>query len=577
MTCSNLAICVGPNLLSPPNEDLLPLEAMLEVTEKVKVLVEFLLENWRELFGEEASDLSCPAAEESPAPTERSRDLHLEEQSGPAGREDKEHQAEAFLEGSLSLLDVLKEAGGDTVLESETGEATPALPPTAPESAASSPGHPEEPASLAEDRREALIDAEPVLSADWRTFSTRSLERLVEGQAEADPKQGPPMVPSSNRGQLCHSPAGGSSRRRRRGLPWPFALRRSPDAAQASGQGGSGCSRALFGRPLAALCEDDRTLPQSIQELLAVLQQEGPATEGIFRRAASGTALRELREALDHGADVELASQPPLLLAVILKDFLRSIPSKLLGNNLYEDWMAAMQRSSKEEKMQELKAVAEKLPGANLLLLKRLLALLQHIGHNAATSRMTCSNLAICVGPNLLSPPNEDLLPLEAMLEVTEKVKVLVEFLLENWRELFGEEASDLSCPAAEESPAPTERSRAPLVPWPLFGHCLSGHDPFALQDKLKPADRASEGCRHLPFEEQSVPAGTADTEHQAEALPHTTPSLLGVLQEAGGDRVVESGTGEAPPALPPTTPESAADSLGHPEELRSLSEDRRC
>ena len=71
--------------------------------------------------------------------------------------------------------------------------------------------------------------------------------------------------------------------------------------------------------------------------------------------------------------------------------------------------------------------VAEKLPAANLLLLKRLLRLLQHIGHNAATSRMSCSNLAICIGPNLLSPPEEDLLPLEALLEVTEKVRCIEE------------------------------------------------------------------------------------------------------------------------------------------------------
>ena len=71
--------------------------------------------------------------------------------------------------------------------------------------------------------------------------------------------------------------------------------------------------------------------------------------------------------------------------------------------------------------------MAEKLPAANLLLLKHLLRLLQHIGHNAATSRMSCSNLAICIGPNLLSPPKEDLLPLEALLEVTEKVRCIEE------------------------------------------------------------------------------------------------------------------------------------------------------
>ena len=117
----------------------------------------------------------------------------------------------------------------------------------------------------------------------------------------------------------------------------------------------------------------------------------------------------------------------------------------------------------------------------------------------------------------------------------------------------------------------------APLVPWPLFGHCLSGHGRFALcKDELKPADRASirgrkreaeEGfgwvllelfftCKkslcctcscfaELPLEEQSVPAVRADSERQAEALLQAAPSLLGVLQAAGADVGLESETGE--------------------------------
>lgn len=121
-----------------------------------------------------------------------------------------------------------------------------------------------------------------------------------------------------------------------------------------------------------------------LQDLLDILYQQGPSTEGIFRIAASGTSLRELREALDSGADVDLGSQPVLLLAVILKvsasdlqledllsglecskahreplalqDFLRSIPSKLLVIDLYEDWMRAMEGTSREAKVEELKA-----------------------------------------------------------------------------------------------------------------------------------------------------------------------------------------------------------------------------
>ncbi|XP_074898268.1 uncharacterized protein LOC142037686 [Buteo buteo] len=408
-----------------------------------------------------------------------------------------------------------------------------------------------------------------------RTFSAGSLERMVEGQAEAGPKQGPPTVPPSSGGGLCHAPgwaargrtsppggrtsppggrtdvtsrrkdsfaAGGSSssrRRKRRGLPWPFARRRTPAAAQAPGQAGSGCSRALFGQPLAALCGEDGSLPRPIQELLAVLRREGPSTEGIFRRAAGGTELRELREALDRGARVDLGSQPALLLAAVLKDFLRSIPDKLLVNSLYEDWMQAMERTGKEEKLCELKAVAEKLPAANLLLLERLLSLLQHVGHNAATSRMTASNLAICLGPNLLSPPDEDLLPLQAMLEVTEKVNTLVEFMIENCGDIVGEEVAGRSPPSAGESPAPTD------------------------------------GATELPLEEQSGPAGRADQGHQAEAILHASPSL-DVLKGAGGDTVAESQTTEAPPALPAATLESTAEPLLRPQQLGSLSEERR-
>ena len=37
---------------------------------------------------------------------------------------------------------------------------------------------------------------------------------------------------------------------------------------------------------------------------------------------------------------------------------------------------------------------------------------------------------------------------------------MLVEFLVENCREVFGEETSDLCRPPAEESPAPMERCR---------------------------------------------------------------------------------------------------------------------
>ncbi|KAM9603749.1 uncharacterized protein ACIBXB_002884 [Morphnus guianensis] len=66
--------------------------------------------------------LSSPPVEELPAPMDRSTELPLEEQCGPAGEADVEHQAKAFLDAPPSLLILQKAAGADTVMGSETVE-----------------------------------------------------------------------------------------------------------------------------------------------------------------------------------------------------------------------------------------------------------------------------------------------------------------------------------------------------------------------------------------------------------------------------------------------------------------------
>ena len=66
--------------------------------------------------------------------------------------------------------------------------------------------------------------------------------------------------------------------------------------------------------------------------------------------------------------------------------------------------------------------VADSLPTANLLLLQRLLTVLCHISENVQTSKMDASNLAICVGPNMLSPGTDNVLTLAELKERNDKV-----------------------------------------------------------------------------------------------------------------------------------------------------------
>ncbi|XP_031957854.1 T-cell activation Rho GTPase-activating protein isoform X2 [Corvus moneduloides] len=294
-----------------------------------------------------------------------------------------------------------------------------------------------------------------------KTLNAGNMESLIECQTEDDTKKCPLSGPADTEDGLCLSNDG--TKKRKKVISQSFTLRRSLTKRNSSGQLDSGAKITLFGQPLALICGEDDTLPQPVQDLLAILYMKGPSTEGIFRKAANEKARKELKEDLNKGGNVDLKSKAVHLLAVVLKDFLRNIPSKLLSDDLYEKWMQALEKPNKQEKIEELKEVADKLPRPNLVLLKHLLSLLHHISQNAETNRMDSSNLAICIGPNMLSPGTDNALPLEVQKEMNDKVTVLVEFLINNCLEIFEEDIAFPACALAEESPEHTDSSTEQL------------------------------------------------------------------------------------------------------------------
>ncbi|KAM7061902.1 T-cell activation Rho GTPase-activating protein [Acridotheres tristis] len=294
-----------------------------------------------------------------------------------------------------------------------------------------------------------------------KTVNAGNMESLIECQTEADAKKCPLSTPADTEDGLCLSNDG--TKKRKKVISQSFTLRRSLTKRNSSGQLDLDAKITLFGHPLALICGEDDTLPQPIQDLLAILYMKGPSTEGIFRKAANEKARKELKEELNKGRNVDLKSKSAHLLAVVLKDFLRNIPSKLLSADLYEKWMQALEKPSKQEKIEELKEVADKLPRPNLVLLKLLLSLLHHISQNAETNRMDSSNLAICIGPNMLSPGTDNALPLEVQKEMNDKVTVLVEFLINNCLEIFEEDITFPACALAQDSAEHTDSSSEQL------------------------------------------------------------------------------------------------------------------
>ncbi|XP_034972118.2 rho GTPase-activating protein 20 [Zootoca vivipara] len=215
-------------------------------------------------------------------------------------------------------------------------------------------------------------------------------------------------------------------KRKRSTINWAFWRGAEPPPSPTSAQG------KLFGHPLP------EKLPKPILDMLSFLNQEGPFTEGIFRRSASAKSCRELKEKLDSGAEVNLLSESILVIASVLKDFLRNIPGSVFSSQLCDQWVSLMDEGNDEEKIKSIHRLMEQLPGANVMLLRYLFGVLHSIERQSEDNKMTAFNLAVCIGPSLLWLPAATNSWTEE--EFTMKASVLIEFMIQNGRRIFGDE-----------------------------------------------------------------------------------------------------------------------------------------
>ncbi|XP_069463993.1 T-cell activation Rho GTPase-activating protein isoform X4 [Ambystoma mexicanum] len=346
-----------------------------------------------------------------------------------------------------------------------------------------------------------------------KTLSPGNMEAF-ECHTEAEIRRFPFLGPHFGDDGICHLIE--SSKKRRKVLSWPFPLRRGSALTSESSDALDGVLKAtLFDQPLAIVCDED-SLPKPIMDILTILCLKGPFVEGIFRKNANEKARKELKEELNSGRAVDLESKPVHLLAVVFKDFLRSIPHMLLSSDLYPQWMEALEKQNMSEQIEDIKKVADKLPRPNLLLLRHLMCVLHHISQQARINKMDASNLAICIGPNLLNPDQKGSQPLEVQKLLNDKVKALVEFFIENCFDIFGDDLSLLLCTPGEDSLEQAVRTELSSTQQNDSAYDSTGPDAEGLCSPTN--QQAQQHCRCGHF-------GSA--ERMCQAHPHSGPSPI--------------------------------------------------
>lgn len=217
----------------------------------------------------------------------------------------------------------------------------------------------------------------------------------------------------------------------------------------------SSSENKVFGEPLLSHLQTcGKKIAVPIEECVSMLLRTGLREEGLFRLAAAASVMRKLKSCLDSGTvDQNEFSSDPHAVAGALKCYLRELPEPLLTFELYNDWFTAAGEKETDEKLKQLRTVLQKLPPENYNNLRYLVQFLSHLSEQRAVNKMTPSNIAIVLGPNLLWPLREGETSLLDMASASSvQVVTIIEPLIQYSQNLFPEE-TDFEIPELPESP----------------------------------------------------------------------------------------------------------------------------
>uniref|UniRef100_A0A8D3CKM6 SH3-domain binding protein 1 n=1 Tax=Scophthalmus maximus TaxID=52904 RepID=A0A8D3CKM6_SCOMX len=163
----------------------------------------------------------------------------------------------------------------------------------------------------------------------------------------------------------------------------------------------------VYGEPLLShLSQSNREIAAPIQECIHMLLRTGMGEEGLFRLAAAASVVKRLKTCLDQGnVDHSEFTMDPHAVAGALKCYLRELPEPLMTFELYNDWFKAAGYLT--EKLEQFRLLLKKLPPENYDNLRYLVQFLSLLSEQQAVNKMTPSNIAIVLGPNLLKPRAE--------------------------------------------------------------------------------------------------------------------------------------------------------------------------
>jgi len=194
----------------------------------------------------------------------------------------------------------------------------------------------------------------------------------------------------------------------------------------------------IFGGSLAnAVAHSKSVIPVVVFCCVRYLINSGLDTVGLLRVPGSNTQIQELRETFENKGNVEL--RDPLDVAGLLKLYLRLLDPPLIACRSFDSYLAVLGESSVPAKCTRLKELIDGLGTQEQDLLCYVIHFLTLVAARSDVNKMTASNCAIVMSPNLLrrepaDAPQEPQAAAKEMQKATEVVTLMIEKFPMLWK-----------------------------------------------------------------------------------------------------------------------------------------------
>ncbi|CAJ0915394.1 unnamed protein product [Ranitomeya imitator] len=307
--------------------------------------------------------------------------------------------------------------------------------------------------------------------------------------------------------------------------------------------------KPAFGTALEEhLKRSSRDIAVPIEACVMMLLETGMKEEGLFRIAAGASKLKKLKAALDCSTShLEEFYSDPHAVAGALKSYLRELPEPLMTFALYEEWIAAGNVQDQNTKLQNLWVVCQKLPKTNFENFRYLVKFLAKLSQSSDVNKMTPSNIAIVLGPNLLWSRHEGTLA-EMAAATSVHVVTIIEPIIQHADWFFPEEL-DFNVSGAFAAAAPAAHQN----------NDTAAHYEFGLMERKRPVSMAVMDGDLLKKDNEGGPpaesignATDAATANSAPVQPvaSTDPAPTHGQEEPSSNKTKETPTATTPPSL---------------------------